>query len=208
MRRSAILDAAEAVFAEHGYNGATLEEIAERAEFGKGTLYNYFPGGKEELYEVLFEERVVGGLSAVVEAALPDARPLATPDEARAAFHDFVSGLLHHFEANRSVLRLYISEAPRAFNDPDRMTMMVRLFEGFMVTVTRAIARAMDAGALRPMPALPVTHLLIGNVRGLLMAHIASDCLPAGIHELPPLVPDETADFITTVLFDGLLARD
>jgi AcrR family transcriptional regulator len=50
MRRQAMLEAARAVFAEKGYANATLEEIAQRAEFGKGTLYNYFPGGKDELF--------------------------------------------------------------------------------------------------------------------------------------------------------------
>lgn len=206
-RRTAMLDAALAVFAEHGFNGASVDEIAERAEFGKGTLYNYFPGGKDELYEALFEERVVGGLLAVVRATLPEDRPLSTPGEARTAFRDFVAALLHHFEANRSVLRLYISEAPRAFHNPERMAAMIRLFEGFMASVTRAVERATEAGALRPLPALPVAHLLIGNVRGLLMAHVASDCAPASAHTIPPLVPDEAADFITTVLFDGLIAR-
>ncbi|NNE70602.1 MAG: helix-turn-helix transcriptional regulator, partial [Rhodothermales bacterium] len=39
-RRREILDAARTVFAERGFVGATLEEIASRAEFGKGTLYN------------------------------------------------------------------------------------------------------------------------------------------------------------------------
>ncbi|MEL6613746.1 MAG: helix-turn-helix domain-containing protein, partial [Bacteroidota bacterium] len=40
-RRAAMLDAATALFAEKGYASATLDEVAERAEFGKGTLYNY-----------------------------------------------------------------------------------------------------------------------------------------------------------------------
>ncbi|MDX1439230.1 MAG: helix-turn-helix domain-containing protein, partial [Rubricoccaceae bacterium] len=37
-RRQAILDAALATFAEKGFEGSTLDEVAERAEFGKGTL--------------------------------------------------------------------------------------------------------------------------------------------------------------------------
>ncbi|TKX68113.1 TetR/AcrR family transcriptional regulator, partial [Halorubrum sp. GN11_10-6_MGM] len=59
-RRQAMLDAARAVFAEEGYADATLDEIAERAEFGKGTLYNYFEGGKEELFLAVFDEASQG----------------------------------------------------------------------------------------------------------------------------------------------------
>ena len=205
-RRLAMLDAALAVFGEKGYDGATVDEIAERAEFGKGTLYNYFPGGKEELYRSLFEERVVRGLYAVAERTLPVERSLATPAEARAAFRDFIVGLLEHFETNRSALRLFMTEGPRAFHDAERMGQVIQLFAGFTDAVTAAVERAMAGGALRPLPALPVAHLLIGNVRGVLMAHAAADCAPPGVPTLPAIVPAATADLITTVLFDGLLA--
>ncbi len=206
-RRLAMLDAALAVFGEKGFDGATLDEIAERAEFGKGTLYNYFPSGKDELYQALFEERVVRGLHAVVEATLPQTRSLATPTEARAAFRDFIGELLAHFEANGSVLRLFMAEGPRAFHDPERMARMVELFATFTEAVTSAVGRAQASGALRPLPDVAVAHLLIGNIRGVLMAHAAAHCAPNGLPVPPPMAPDQTADLITTVLFDGLLAR-
>ena len=206
LRRQAMLVAARDVFAERGYVHATLDEVAERAEFGKGTLYNYFPGGKDELYRSLFEERVVRGLHEVVEAALPGDRSLATPADARAAFHDLILGLLEHFEANRPVLRLYMAEAPRVIHDPERMGEMIELFGGFTTAVAQAVERAIDAGSLRPLPAIPVAHLIIGNVRGVLMAHAAAECAPAKAEMVGALTPAHTADLITTVLFDGLLA--
>ncbi|WP_412060961.1 TetR/AcrR family transcriptional regulator [Rubrivirga sp. IMCC45206] len=206
-RREAMLDAALAVFGEHGFEGATLDGIADRAEFGKGTLYNYFPGGKDELFHALFEEHVVSGLRAVVARALPDDRPLDTAADARAGFHDLLLGLLEHFEANRSVLRLFMTEGPRALHDPDRMADLVDQFAGLTDAVAAAVERSMAAGAIRALPPLSVAHLLFGNVRGLLLAHAAHDCARPGAATLPPLDPAETAAFLTTVLFDGLLAR-
>jgi AcrR family transcriptional regulator len=55
--REFILEAAEAVFAERGYNGATVQEIAERAEFSVGYLYTLFEN-KEDVYVRLVELRV------------------------------------------------------------------------------------------------------------------------------------------------------
>ncbi|MDQ7053892.1 MAG: TetR/AcrR family transcriptional regulator [candidate division KSB1 bacterium] len=55
LRRQAILDAASRIFAQKGFERATLDEIAEAAEFGKGTIYNYF-SSKEELFFTLLEE--------------------------------------------------------------------------------------------------------------------------------------------------------
>ncbi len=47
----------------------------------------------------------------------------------------------------------------------------------------------------------------MGNVRGYLMAQVAAGCDPSGLFEPSPFrTPAEAADFITTVLFDGLLA--
>lgn len=206
-RRQAMLDAALVVFGEHGFEGATLDEIADQAEFGKGTLYNYFPGGKEELFHTLFEEHVVSGLRAVVAQALPETRPLGTADEARAGFHDLMLGLLEHFEANHSVLRLFMTEGTRALHDPARMADLFDQFSGLTDTVAAAVERSMAGGAIRQLPPLPVAHLLFGNVRGLLLAHASHDCARPEGTALPPLDPAETAAFLTTVLFDGLLAR-
>lgn len=49
-RRDGIINAARQVFAYKGFTNATLDEIADLAEFGKTSLYNYFKT-KEELFE-------------------------------------------------------------------------------------------------------------------------------------------------------------
>ena len=47
--RREMIEAAKKLFALKGFRGTTLDEIAEEAEFGKGTLYNYFEN-KEDIY--------------------------------------------------------------------------------------------------------------------------------------------------------------
>ena len=53
-RRNAIMDAAVGFFAKKGYRDTTLDEIAVTAEFGKGTIYNYFDS-KEDIYTYIIE---------------------------------------------------------------------------------------------------------------------------------------------------------
>lgn len=53
-RRNEIIHAAAKCFSQKGYNKTTLEEIATEAEFGIGTIYNYFQS-KEEIYKHLLE---------------------------------------------------------------------------------------------------------------------------------------------------------
>ena len=52
MRRRQIMDAAKMVFASKGFGGATMENIAEKAEFSPATLYLYFKN-KDALFASL-----------------------------------------------------------------------------------------------------------------------------------------------------------
>jgi AcrR family transcriptional regulator len=56
-RRADILRAAELLFAEKGFHGATMADLAAKSEFAVGTLYKFF-GGKEEVYYILILERL------------------------------------------------------------------------------------------------------------------------------------------------------
>ncbi|NKB82075.1 MAG: TetR family transcriptional regulator [Nitrospirales bacterium] len=41
------------VFREHGFEGTTLTIISKKTGLGKGSLYHFFPGGKEEMAEAV-----------------------------------------------------------------------------------------------------------------------------------------------------------
>ena len=49
LRKQIILEAAEKLFLSNGYEATTMDEIANEAEFSKGTVYKYFIS-KDELY--------------------------------------------------------------------------------------------------------------------------------------------------------------
>ncbi|MDP3445289.1 MAG: TetR/AcrR family transcriptional regulator [Ignavibacteria bacterium] len=66
-KRSEILKAAKKLFASKGFNSATLDDIAMEAEFGKGTIYNYF-SSKDEIIKVIVEDVLVSNLEAIKKA--------------------------------------------------------------------------------------------------------------------------------------------
>lgn len=47
--RGDVLASLAEVFRAHGYEGTTLALISEATGLGKGSLYNFFPGGKEQM---------------------------------------------------------------------------------------------------------------------------------------------------------------
>src|ERR1700761_5420340 len=82
--RNAILDAAEAVFAERGFHGARIQDIAERARIAVGTVYNHF-ADKDEVLSALLEERTEGLLALVQGSGGPSLRSFRARLEARVA---------------------------------------------------------------------------------------------------------------------------
>ncbi len=74
-KRAQILTGAAAVFAEEGYEGASMAGIAARAGVSKGTLYNYFPS-KAALFAAYIGEECRRNLVNVLGGTHdPDAAP-------------------------------------------------------------------------------------------------------------------------------------
>lgn len=68
--QSKILDAAEAVFSEQGFDKTQLEEVAARAGYTRGAIYAHY-ASKEDLFLALMEQRVLtkfNSMRQVIEA--------------------------------------------------------------------------------------------------------------------------------------------
>lgn len=115
MRRQEILQAARAVFARKGFKDATLDDVAERAEFGKGTLYNYFPN-KEALFLSVIED-TFETMKAIAERAFSSDAPFTEQaeqflrDELTFFFSDLESVQLvtreaHHLRGGNPLMQL------------------------------------------------------------------------------------------------------
>ena len=97
-RRSAILDAALEVFSRRGYNGASIDEIAQAAGISKALIYEHFPS-KKHLHVSLLERHVQQIFVRLAETA--DTRE---PGEVR--LRAGVNAFLEWVEQNREAFRL------------------------------------------------------------------------------------------------------
>ena len=69
-KRAAIRDAAAALFAEHGFDGSSMSDLAERCVTTKSSLYHYYDSKEEVLHDILAEH--IGKVLAIVRAAVAE----------------------------------------------------------------------------------------------------------------------------------------
>ena len=107
-RREQLLDVGRSLFADRGYDGTSVEEIAARAGVSKPVVYEHF-GGKEGLYAVVVD-REVQRLLTSFEAAL-------TGDNPRRLLEQATLALLTYIEDQSDGFRILVRESPAALAD-------------------------------------------------------------------------------------------
>jgi AcrR family transcriptional regulator len=171
--RERVRAAARELFGERGVE-ATLDDVAERAGVGVGTVYRRYPN-KDALLDDLFEERIAA-LAARAEESL------ANPD-AWEGFVGFLEFLLEGFAANRALGDLVLHT--------DRGRRRLELArERLQAPVAALVERAKAAGRLRA-DFEPADIRAIGTM------------IAAVVKESPPTAPDVWRRYFAIVV-DGL----
>lgn len=96
-KRAEIINAALELIAEHGFHGAPMAMIAEKAGVGAGTIYRYFPS-KDALISELYHE-----LEEKITSAIRDGYPAGSPSEE--CFLHIGNALLKYFISNPLIFR-------------------------------------------------------------------------------------------------------
>lgn len=94
-RADAIAPLAE-VFREHGYEGASLALIGKATGLGKGSLYHFFPNGKEEMVRA-----VLGDIGQWFEDAVYS--PLRNESDVNGAIRAMLASTDQYFRSGRRV---------------------------------------------------------------------------------------------------------
>lgn len=110
--KTKILKAAECIFAEKGYDGARVDEIAKRAKVNKALLYYYFEN-KEKLLHELVRESISQTVSKK-EKILNEIRGFNKEETKRFSNEEvemFFDKAFKHLEDKKDILRIITMEA-------------------------------------------------------------------------------------------------
>lgn len=182
-RREEILDAARRVFAERGFRGTTIADIAEEAGIALGTIYLYF-SSKDDVFAALSQR-----LGELIFAATVDVPPV---DSMREAVERRIASIFSACAENRDLIRLWVLNT-----DPsDAVTQRLRESEERRAKpLVDAIASGIEAGVVRAGDARIMTKLILGLVsNAVYQAFVLSDGNDA------PVYRDACAEMIASYL--------
>jgi AcrR family transcriptional regulator len=151
--RDAIRAVAARFFADHGYHGTRLHEVAEEVGIQKASIFHYF-ASKEELYRAVLEEGH-GQIEAIIRRAL--SAESGWLERARRLLDAYVDLVAGQPEQTKILLRQSLGDAPEGCDvrpDSDRLLALVTTF----------VAEGQRAGAFAPMDGLTFVLGVVGMV--------------------------------------------
>lgn len=140
--RQAILVAARRVFAQLGYDAATVRDIIRGTDLASGTFYNYFRS-KEEVYEALADDGAAR-FKPILRAIRENAK----------SFEDYLhNSLVAYFEflvhEYREEGRPVDERRPHVRSDtPEMLAVYEEVRNGLEAAITRGLAPKVDADYL------------------------------------------------------------
>lgn len=150
------------VFRAYGFEGASLARISEGTKLGKGSIYHFFPGGKEEMAEAVlaqvdewFKRNVFEPLSERADAA----------EGIRAMFDD----VGRYFYSGRRVCLVGVFALG---NERDRFADRVR---DYFAAWIDALAAALVRLGRNPSEARALANEVVGGIQGALVLARAFD---------------------------------
>jgi len=164
--RNQILDVAIQLFSERGYRNVSMYEIATKAEFSIGTLYNFFKN-KEDLYGVLMIEKAEE-LSRIIDEVL------SKEDDVRNIIRELIAAEARFIESNLALIRLYFTETQgSSFNFRAGFDQQLSTIDNKMIKkVASALEEGIRSNVLRKIDPHHLSVALRGLISGFLFCRL------------------------------------
>jgi AcrR family transcriptional regulator len=187
--RQSLLSSAAKLFACHGMQQASIDDVAEDAGYTKGAFYANFKS-KEELFLAMLDERFSERLEEIDRAAHAGG---GLEDQARQAAVDFMRAI----GADEEWKRLFFEFAAYATRNDDFRQELVTRYR----TLRKRIAelyeeRAAELGLELPVPAADLALMTFAMANGIAMERLLE----------PEMVSEEVYGTMMAIFFGGLRA--
>ncbi len=187
--RDLILDTAEALFAERGYRGLSMRDLAGEAGVSKANLYYHFTN-KRELYLQILER-------ALDTLQLRLAQAAATKGTARQRLNNIVETQFDLLQYKQSLVWFLIRDAGRF--EGEVRNLMIERWKDLLSPIENVIKEGIAQGELRPLNPQLTALSLTAMLRSAIVLQFLT-----GEMEIDPGLAEHTLD----LFFRGVEARE
>ncbi|SDG36304.1 TetR/AcrR family transcriptional regulator [Duganella sp. OV458] len=150
------------VFRTYGFEGASLARISKGTGLGKGSIYNFFPGGKDEMAAAVLDE-IDGWFRQQVF------QPLREAADVRQGVADMFTAVGRYFLSGRKVCLVGVFALG---HERDRFAVRV---QAYFAEWVQALAAALQRGGRDAASALALAEEVVGGIQGALVLARAAD---------------------------------
>jgi AcrR family transcriptional regulator len=187
LTRARLVEAAGQVFAERGFYGASVEEIAERAGFSRGAFYSNFES-KEDLFLAVLDSHIESEMDSMAQALGDDPTQEAVLEFLRS------QAIRRSGQARRWTL-LWAEFWLHVLRQPELAPKLAARQRQGRIAITRIIeSRCRQLGIVPTMPPEDLASLIMAVDDGLVMQE----------HLDPGVVPEDLRARAAVLLFVGM----
>jgi len=185
-----ILEAARRVVARNGFQGVTIDRVAEEAKIAKGTVYLYFQT-KEELLKAAVEQGMVNFTNQIRAEVEEVSQPLEK-------LYRVVEAALELSDSQRDFFKTLLLERNFLAAAPTHpeAAQMLDLYLSYIQFIVSVIQEGVDAGVLRPHEVEVSAVVLNEAMRG---------CFQQRALGLTSRTAAEDANILLDLFFHGVL---
>lgn len=155
--RAALVPLLAEIFREHGFDGASLSQITAKTGLGKGSLYHFFPGGKEEMAAAVLDH-IAKWFEAEVFA------PLRAGEDPRAAIGTMFKSVDAYFHSGRRICLV------GAFALNDARDRFAAAINAYFTAWQDALAAALRRAGKGRTEAVELAEDVVAGIQGALVA--------------------------------------
>jgi TetR/AcrR family fatty acid metabolism transcriptional regulator len=186
-----LMESARRVIGRHGFEGTTIDRVAEDARVAKGTIYLYFSNKEDLLHAAVFE-----GLRAMIDETLRSDQPDLPPLERLRAF---VKTQFRIQSSNQDFLKAFFLESKFVTFEPgdERGEALRSLYTEHLNFIASMLESAVEAGVFRALDpqfaAYALTEMMTGCLRRRLLGLVGTPV-------------EEDAELVLELFLKGIIA--
>ena len=161
IHRQEIMNAAVRVFSRRGFGAATLDEVAQEAEFSKGALYLYFTSKEDILFNALYS------MSLMIVQEFRDI--LNGKRSFREELHDLLISTGEFSFTHHDYTKIIMTQHVAGFNvlSEDKQRKLMEIHGDIVDVLFQRTQKAFEDGELRNLSVNAIASVIHGAIDGM-----------------------------------------